>query len=78
MDPARFPHAPYPLAPDSQTARPTDPLMERRTFMALVAGGLLAAPRAAEAQQRSPTVIGFLSSRSPSESASLSRTFARA
>jgi putative ABC transport system substrate-binding protein len=43
--------------------------------MALITGGLLAAPLAAEAQQRSPTVIGFLSSRSPGESASVVAAF---
>ena len=67
MDLARFPHAPYPLAPDSQTARPTDPLMERRTFMALVSGGLLAAPIAAEAQQAGKVFqVGFLGTATPS------------
>jgi len=49
--------------------------MERRRFIEVIAGGLLAAPLAAEAQQRSPTVIGFLSSRSPGESASVVAAF---
>ena len=40
--------------------------MERRTFVALVAGGLLAAPLAAEAQQAGKVYrIGFISVRSP-------------
>jgi putative ABC transport system substrate-binding protein len=49
--------------------------VNRRAFMGALAGGLLAAPFASEAQQRSPTVIGFLSSRSPSESASVVAAF---
>ncbi len=51
MDPTRWSQAPYPVAPNSQTARPTDPLMERRTFLVMIAGGLLVAPLAARAQQ---------------------------
>ena len=50
-------------------------MMDRRTFIVATAGGLLAAPLVAEAQQRSPTVIGFLSSRSPGESASVVTAF---
>ena len=34
MDPARFPHAAHPLAPDSQTTCGEDPLLDRRTFLA--------------------------------------------
>jgi hypothetical protein len=51
MDPARLPHAPHAPAPDSQTACGKTPVMERRRFMEVIAGGLLAAPLAAEAQQ---------------------------
>jgi putative ABC transport system substrate-binding protein len=52
MDPIPLPGGSYPLAPDSQTARRrTDPEMERRSFIGVIAGGLLAAPFAAEAQQ---------------------------
>ena len=41
--------------------------MERRTFMAVVSGGLLAAPFVSEAQQAAITRIGYLSTRSPAE-----------
>ena len=52
---------------DSQACRRTDPQMERRNFIGLVAGGLLTAPLAAEAQQaNSPVRIGFLPIGSPS------------
>src|SRR5262249_60574701 len=51
MDPARFPHAPHTLAPDSQIPLWEDPVMERRRFIEAIAGGFLAAPLAAEAQQ---------------------------
>ena len=51
MDPARFPHAPHTLAPDSQIPLCEDPVMERRRFIEAIAGGFLAAPLAAEAQQ---------------------------
>jgi len=40
--------------------------MERRSFVALVSGGLLAAPLAVEAQQKIPVQIGFLPFGSPS------------
>jgi putative tryptophan/tyrosine transport system substrate-binding protein len=68
MDPTRFSHAPYPLAPDSQSAcGRTDRMMERRTVMAVLVSGLLAAPLAAQAQQAgSPVRIGFLPLGSPS------------
>ena len=48
-------------------------VVDRRAFLGAL--GLLAAPRATEAQQRSPTVIGFLSGRSPDESASAVAAF---
>jgi len=48
--------------------------MRRREFMALLLGGAAAWPRAARAQQTIP-VVGFLSSRSPSESASVVAAF---
>ncbi len=49
--------------------------MDRRAFIGTLTGGLLTAPLAAEAQLGSPTVIGFLSSRSPGESASVVAAF---
>jgi putative ABC transport system substrate-binding protein len=62
MDPARFSHAPHPLAPDSQnTCAKIDPVMERRTFMAMLTGGTVVAPFAAEAQQADKVArIGYL------------------
>jgi putative ABC transport system substrate-binding protein len=67
MDPTRLPQAPYPLAPDSQTAcRRTDPEMERRTFMGVLAGGLLVAPLAAEAQRAEKVYrVGLIFTTSP-------------
>ncbi|HEV8456807.1 MAG TPA: ABC transporter substrate-binding protein, partial [Methylomirabilota bacterium] len=63
MDPTRLLQATYPVAAESRTACPrTDPMMERRTFMAMIAGGLLAAPLAASAQQAAKIArIGYLS-----------------
>src|SRR5438876_7032113 len=49
MDPTRLPQAPY--GPRFGDRVRQELLMERRTFLALVSGGLLAAPLAAEAQQ---------------------------
>ena len=49
MDPTRLPHVPY--GPRFANGIPKEPSIERRTFLALVSGGLLAAPLVAEAQQ---------------------------
>ena len=49
--------------------------MERRAFLAGVTGGLLAAPVAAGAQQPAMPVIGYLSQRSPTDSASIVAAF---
>src|SRR5580704_11618235 len=43
-------------------------MMERRTFIEVLAGGLLVAPLAAEAQQKAIPVIGVLSTGSSSAS----------
>ncbi len=48
MDPTRLPQVPY--GPRFGDGVRQEPSMERRTFMALVSGGLLAAPLAAEGQ----------------------------
>ena len=50
-------------------------MVERRAFLGVLTGGLLAAPLAAEAQQQARVVIGFLSSRSPGESATVVEAF---
>jgi len=49
MDPTRLPQAPH--GPRFGDGVRQEPSIERRTFMALVTGGLLAAPLAAEGQQ---------------------------
>jgi putative tryptophan/tyrosine transport system substrate-binding protein len=50
--------------------------MRRREFLGVAGGGLAAAwPRAARAQQPAPPVIGYLSSRSPGETAALAAAF---
>jgi putative ABC transport system substrate-binding protein len=49
MDPTRLPQAPY--GPRFGDGARQEPSMQRRTFLALASGGLLAAPLAAEAQQ---------------------------
>ena len=47
--------------------RRVDSLMDRRTFIGSVAGGLLVAPLAARAQKSGIPVIGFLCSASPAQ-----------
>src|SRR5713226_62327 len=59
MDPARLPHVPY--GPRFGDGVRQEPSMERRTFMALVSGSLLAAPLAAEAQKGKVWRIGVIS-----------------
>src|SRR6266480_913945 len=49
--------------------------MRRREFIALLAGAATAWPLAGRAQQSTTSVIGFLSSRSPGESAGLVAAF---
>jgi hypothetical protein len=71
MNLARVPQAPSSFAPDWPTAFGVGPVMERRAFIGVISAALLASPLAAEAQQPAKPVIGFLSSRSPDESAAL-------
>jgi putative ABC transport system substrate-binding protein len=73
MDPTRLPQVPY--GPRFGDGVRQEPSIERRTFMALVSGGLLAAPLIAEGQQPSMPVIGYLSQRSPTDSASIVAAF---
>jgi putative ABC transport system substrate-binding protein len=61
MHPAQFPHAPN--GPRFEDRVRQEPSIQRRTFMALVSGGLLAAPLAAQAQQAEKVYrVGILGS----------------
>ncbi len=57
MDPTRLPQAPY--GPRFGDRVRQEPSIQRRTFMALVSGGLLAAPLAAETFSGSCQAICF-------------------
>src|SRR5205809_833133 len=68
MNPTRLRHAPHARAPDSQTACGKSQVMERRSFIEVTAGGLLAAPLVADAQQPAKVPrVGFLTAFSPSD-----------
>ncbi len=76
MDPARVPQAPHSFAPDSQTTFGEGPVIERRVFLGVVAGGLLAAPFVVEAQQAGKVArIGYLSSGTSTASAGVTKAF---
>ena len=64
------------VAPVPQAPVPFAPAMERRTFLGVVAGGLLAAPLAADAQQAGKVArIAYLSSGTPTTSAGVRKAF---
>ena len=74
MDPARLPHVPY--GPRFGDGVRQEPSIERRTFMALVSGSLLAAPLAAEAQpSRKPPIVGVLGVSGEGPAAGIDRFF---
>ncbi len=62
------------MEPADSTLGPRHPV-ERRAFMAMIGGGLLAAPRAAEAQQARVPRVGHLSPLTASADASRSEAF---
>src|SRR5262252_3810586 len=49
--------------------------MDRRAFLTMVGGSVLAAPVAGESQQPAMPVIGYISQRSPTDSASIVAAF---
>ena len=49
--------------------------MDRRSFVGSIVGGLIVVPLAARAQEPATPVIGYLSSRSPGESAHIVAAF---
>jgi putative tryptophan/tyrosine transport system substrate-binding protein len=74
MDPAQLPQVPY--GPRFGDGVPQEPSIERRTFMTLLSGGLLAVPLAAEAQRAGKIYrIGFLSGSSAAASKSFMEQF---
>jgi hypothetical protein len=66
MDPTQLPQGPY--GPRFRDGVRQEPSMKRRTFMALVSGGLLAAPLTAEAQQAGHFSVLWLAASSPRRS----------
>ena len=74
MDPTRLPQVPY--GPRFGDGARQGPSMDRRTFVALALGGLLAAPLTAEGQQTTKVPrIGFLAGGSRSADSLLLETF---
>ena len=74
MDPTQLPQVPY--GPRFGDGARQGPSMDRRTFVALALGGLLAAPLTAEGQQTTKVPrIGFLAGGSRSADSLLLETF---